>query len=64
MTRDKANELLALWRADLAQLPPHTITEALIATGDLLPMEVLRAAVSYRVPARMWNVFGAEVEAA
>lgn len=35
MTRDKANEVLYLWKVGAELFPPHIITAALYATGDL-----------------------------
>ena len=36
MTRDKANEVLYLWKVGAEIYPPHVITEALYVTGDLI----------------------------
>lgn len=35
MTRDHANEVLYLWKVGAELFPPHVITAALYATGDL-----------------------------
>lgn len=35
MTRDRANEILSLWKLGAENFPPHVITVCLYLTGDL-----------------------------
>jgi hypothetical protein len=35
MTKQRANEILNLWKFGLEQFPPYVINAALFATGDL-----------------------------
>lgn len=35
MTRDKANEILTLWKLGIEWYPPSVINAALFVTGDL-----------------------------
>jgi hypothetical protein len=37
MTRDQGNEVLTAWKIGLENFPPHIISQALRATGDLSP---------------------------
>jgi hypothetical protein len=50
MTRDRANELLFLWKVGAEAFPAHVINTALYVTGDLIGPDLETGARLVRVP--------------